>query len=105
MVFKVANFPDKKKAAEKSYVAALCKILVQLHFRVSEQKAIKLMRRLLNRVTDSIPTEKELVKELKRMAERLKAVDEHPDQVLSLDEANDILGINAFVTFRIFFLH
>ncbi|XP_057492264.1 uncharacterized protein LOC130777854 isoform X2 [Actinidia eriantha] len=88
----VANFHDKKKAAEKSYVAALCRILALLHFRASEQKAIKLMRRLLNRVTDSIPTEKELVKELKRMAERLKAVDEHPDQNLSLDEANDILG-------------
>ncbi|PSS26776.1 Condensin complex subunit 3 like [Actinidia chinensis var. chinensis] len=88
----VINCPDKKKAAEKSYVVALCKILVLLHFRVSEQKAIKLMRRLLNRVTDSIPAEKELVKELKRMAERLKAVDEHPDQDLSLDEVNDILG-------------
>ena len=61
------------------------------------------MRRLLNRVADSIPAEKELVKELKRMAERLKAVDEHPDQDLSLDEANDILGKVLLLTFKIFF--
>ncbi|XP_028059947.1 condensin complex subunit 3-like [Camellia sinensis] len=88
----VANFHVKKKAAEKSYIIALCRILVLLHFRLPEQGAIKLMRRLLNRVAESVSTEKELVKELKRMADRLKAADKHPDQDLSLDEANTILG-------------
>ncbi|KAI8017905.1 Condensin complex subunit 3 [Camellia lanceoleosa] len=88
----VANFHVKKKAAEKSYIIALCRILVLLHFRLPEQGAIKLMRRLLNRVAESVSTEKELVKELKRMADRLKAADKHPDQDLSLDEANNILG-------------
>ena len=56
-------------------------------------------------MADSIPAEKELVKELKRMAERLKAVDEQPDQDLSLDEANDILGTSAFVNIQDLFLH
>lgn len=92
IVLKVANFRMTKKAAEKSYVSALCRILVQLHFRSSEQGAIKLMRRLLTRVAETIATEKDIVKELKRMAERLKAVDENPDKDLSLDEANVILG-------------
>ncbi|XP_058187626.1 uncharacterized protein LOC131304416 [Rhododendron vialii] len=88
----VANFHMTKKAAEKSYVSALCRILVQLHFRSSEQGAIKLMRMLLTRVAETIATEKDIVKELKRMAERLKAVDENPDKDLSIDEANVILG-------------
>ncbi|KAL6959605.1 hypothetical protein U1Q18_039759 [Sarracenia purpurea var. burkii] len=88
----VANFHMKRKAAEKSYVLALCKALVLLNFRVSEQSAIKLMRRLLNVVADSVPSDKELVKELKLMNERLRAVDEHPDQDLSSDETNAILG-------------
>ncbi|CAL5373808.1 unnamed protein product [Camellia sinensis] len=90
----VANFHVKKKAAEKSYIIALCRILVLLHFRLPEQGAIKLMRRLLNRVAESVSTEKELVKELKRMADRLKAADKHPDQDLSLDEANTILVLS-----------
>lgn len=50
------------------------------------------MRRLLTRVAETIATEKDIVKELKWMAERLKAVDENPDKDLSLDEANVILG-------------
>lgn len=82
----------KKAAAEKSYVSALCRILVLFHFRSSEQGAIKLTRRLLNRVAETVAAEKDVVKELKRMAERLKVVDEHPDQDLSLDDANAILG-------------
>ncbi|KAK9272196.1 hypothetical protein L1049_002567 [Liquidambar formosana] len=88
----VASFHTKKSPAEKSYVSALCRILVLLHFRLSEQEAIKLMRMLLNRVADSVAAEKELVKELKRMAERLTAVDRHPDQELLQDQANLILG-------------
>uniref|UniRef100_A0A5B6ZJY2 Putative condensin complex subunit 3 n=1 Tax=Davidia involucrata TaxID=16924 RepID=A0A5B6ZJY2_DAVIN len=88
----VASFHVKKKPAEKSYVSALCRILVLLHFRLSEQGAIKVMRRLLNYVAESFLAEKDLAKELKRMAERLKAVDKHPDKELSLDQSNLISG-------------
>jgi hypothetical protein len=92
MIVKVASFHMKKTAAEKAYVSALCRVLVLLHFRLSEEGAIKLMRRLLNHVAESVSAEKDLVKELKRMADRLKAVDRQPDQELLLDQANLILG-------------
>nr|XP_011469619.1 PREDICTED: condensin complex subunit 3 isoform X2 [Fragaria vesca subsp. vesca] len=88
----VAAFPTKKTPAEKSYVSALCRILVLLQFRSSEQEAIQLMRRLLNPVAESVSAEKDLVKELKRMADRLKALDKHPDQEMSQDQANLIFG-------------
>ncbi|PIN11942.1 Chromosome condensation complex Condensin, subunit G [Handroanthus impetiginosus] len=88
----VASFHAKKTAAEKSYLAALCRILVLLDFRVSEQRAIKLMRRILNRVFVSVAAEKDLTKELRQMAERLQAIDRHPDEKLSPDQANLILG-------------
>ncbi|KAM7523857.1 hypothetical protein LguiA_013759 [Lonicera macranthoides] len=87
-----ARFHSKKTAAERSYISAICRILVMLSFRPSEQGAIKLMRKLLNRVVESVLTEKELVKELKWMAERLKAIDGHPDQELPRDQANLVLG-------------
>ncbi|KAL6320258.1 hypothetical protein AAG906_005334 [Vitis piasezkii] len=88
----VVSFHAKKTPAQKSYVSALCRVLVLLHFRLSEQGAIKLMRRLLNRVAESAFAEREVVKELKRMAERLKAIDREPDQELSQEQANCILG-------------
>ncbi|XAR73559.1 hypothetical protein NMG60_11007561 [Bertholletia excelsa] len=88
----VANFHMKKTVAEKSYISALCRVLVMLHFRISEQGAIKLMRRLLIRVAECVSAEKELVKELKQMADHLKAVDSCPEQDLSLDITKDILG-------------
>ncbi|KAL0463328.1 UNVERIFIED_CONTAM: Condensin complex subunit [Sesamum latifolium] len=88
----VASFHAKKTAAEKAYLSALCRILVLLEFRVSEQGAIKLMRRILNRVIASMATEKELTKELWRMAERLQAIDRHPDEKLSTEQTDLILG-------------
>lgn len=88
----VASFTTKKTPAERSYVSALCRILVLLHFRVSEQGAIKLMRKLLNRVAENVSTEKDLVKELKQMAERLKSVDKQPEEELLGDQAKLILG-------------
>ncbi|XP_021670919.2 uncharacterized protein LOC110657836 isoform X2 [Hevea brasiliensis] len=88
----VASFAIKKTPAEKSYISALSRILVLLRFRLSEQEAIKLMRRLLNRVAESISAEKDLVKELKQMVERLKSLDKQPDEELSQDQANQILG-------------
>ncbi|KAL3525026.1 hypothetical protein ACH5RR_013398 [Cinchona calisaya] len=88
----VVGFRSSKSAAEKSYVSALCRILVLLHFRMSEQGAIKLMQQLLNPIAQSVIAEKDLVKELKEMAVRLKAVDRSPDQQLSSDQANLIFG-------------
>ncbi|GAB2277719.1 hypothetical protein Dimus_012422 [Dionaea muscipula] len=87
----MASFPAKKTQAEKSYVSALCKSVVLLHFRSSEQEAIKLMRLLLNRVANSISSE-ELVKELKNMAEHLKKMDIQPDQDLLSNQADMIFG-------------
>ncbi|XP_057972406.1 uncharacterized protein LOC131160592 isoform X2 [Malania oleifera] len=88
----VASFPLKKTPAEKSYVIALCKILVLLQFRLSEKGAIKLIWRLLIHITESGLAEKETVKELKGMAVRIRAVDRHPDEELSQDLINLILG-------------
>lgn len=88
----------KKTAAERSYVLALCRILVLLHFRLSEQGSIKLMRRLLNHVAESVLAEKDLVKELKGMADHLKALDREPEQELSQDQANLILGKDLYIS-------
>lgn len=91
----------KKTPAERSFVSALCRILVLIQFRLSEQGAIKLMRRLLNNIFESVSTERDLVKELKRMSDRLTGLDKHPDEELSQDEANLIFG--KFLTFRKFY--
>ena len=95
--WEVASFHMKKTAAERSYVLALCRILVLLHFRLSEQGSIKLMR-LLNHVAESVLAEKDLVKELKGMADRLKALDREPEQELSQDQANLILGKDLYIS-------
>ncbi|VFQ99691.1 unnamed protein product [Cuscuta campestris] len=87
----VTSFGGKKTAAEKSYISALCRTLMLLHFRSSEQEAAKLMRQLLNRVFVSAAAEKDIVKDLKQMAERLQALDRHPDQKLSSDKVQLIL--------------
>ncbi|GAB4855227.1 hypothetical protein Ancab_023852 [Ancistrocladus abbreviatus] len=88
----VSSFQRKKTPAEKSYVSALCKSVVLLNVRPSEQGAIKLMRLLLNHMINSVSSEKELVKELRHMAEHLKALDRHPDQELLPDHADLIFG-------------
>ncbi|KAI4307664.1 hypothetical protein L6164_030829 [Bauhinia variegata] len=92
IAIEVASFHSKKTAAEKSYVSALCRILVLLHFRLSEQGAIKFMRKLLTRVVECVLSEKDIMKELKRMAEHLATVDRQPDQEMLQDEANLNLG-------------
>ncbi|XP_022772037.1 condensin complex subunit 3 [Durio zibethinus] len=88
----VVRFEAKKTPAEKSYVVALCRILASLHFRLSEQGPVKLMSRLLSRVCECVLGEKDLVKELKQMAERLKGLVKDPDQDLLQDEAKLIFG-------------
>lgn len=96
----MASFAIKKTAAERAYVSALSRILILLHFRVSEQLVIKLMRRLLNHVAESVSADKDLVKELKQMAEHLKSLDKLPDEELLPDQANHILG-NVFFFLRL----
>lgn len=97
----MARFPSKKTAAEKAYVSALCKTLVPLRFRLSEQEPIKVMRRLLCRIVEYVSSEKDLVKELKRMAEHLMTVDRQPDQELLQDEVNLVLGNALFISSKI----
>ncbi|XP_057807217.1 uncharacterized protein LOC131021902 isoform X2 [Salvia miltiorrhiza] len=87
----VANLDAKKTAAQKSYLAALCKILVLLQFRVSEEGVIKLMRWILSRAITALSVEKDLTKELRHMAERLKAIDRNPDEQLSSEQTTQIL--------------
>ncbi|GJS37664.1 condensin complex subunit 3 [Tanacetum coccineum] len=84
----ILSFQKKKNAAEKSYISAISKILVFLRFRPTEQVPIKLMRRLVNRVSEAMSADKEVVKEVKQMAERLKASDESPDEPLESDQAH-----------------
>lgn len=50
------------------------------------------MKRLLISVAGSISAEKDLIKDLKRMADHLKAIDSHPEQELVQDQANLIFG-------------
>lgn len=88
----VARFSAKKTAAEKSYVSALCKVVFLLQFRSSEQHAIKLMRKLLNRIAESAQTERDLLKEMKKMDDRLNALELNPDEEFSQDQAATVLG-------------
>ncbi|ESQ47303.1 hypothetical protein EUTSA_v10027629mg [Eutrema salsugineum] len=93
----MVRFNAKKTAAEKAYVAALCKILVLLNLKPSEQNVIKLMKKLLTQVAESVCSEKDLLKEVKLVLEHLKSLDACPSEELSQDEANSIfetLGVS-----------
>lgn len=90
-IVKVAGFHMKKTSAEKSYISALCKIIVLLRFWASERGAIKLMRVLLNRIVESVLYDKEVSKELTNLARNLKLVSRSPDEELSQAQANTIL--------------
>lgn len=63
-----------------------------LHFRPSEQGAIRVMRRLLCYVVDTASWDKDLVKDLKRMGEHLSAIDKQPDLEVTQEQADLILG-------------
>ncbi|CAM8881089.1 unnamed protein product [Rhodiola kirilowii] len=82
----VASFPGKKSAAEKSYVAALCKVLILLRFRSTEQTALKCILKLMNHVLESASSEKELVKELKQWSKYLKELDKLPEEILKSEQ-------------------
>jgi len=88
----VVSFRDKKIAAGKAYILALCRIVVLVQFQPSEQVAVKCMRGLLNGMITFASSDKELVKELSRMASRLKSLDKHPDEELSQEQAATIFG-------------
>lgn len=62
-----------------------------LHFRPSEQGAIRLIRRLLSYVVETASWDKDLVKELKRMGEHLTAIDKQPDLEVTQEQAHLIL--------------
>lgn len=63
-----------------------------LHFRTSEQGPIKLMQQLLSSIIDSVAVEKDLLKELRQMSEKLMIIDKSPEEKLPSDQANLILG-------------
>ncbi|CAN0913823.1 Condensin complex subunit 3 [Linum grandiflorum] len=88
----LASFTGKRTAAEKSYISALCRTLVLIQFRLSEQDTIKLTRRLLNQLIGNVSLEKDVMKELKLMAERLTSMDSQPDEELLQDQADLIFG-------------
>ncbi|CAH2079627.1 unnamed protein product [Thlaspi arvense] len=90
IAIEMVSFKGNKTAAEKAYVAALCKTLVLLHLKPSEQNVVKLMKKLLSRVADSVCSEKELLKEVKLVLEHLKSLDASPSEEISQDEANSI---------------
>ncbi|AQL02929.1 ARM repeat superfamily protein [Zea mays] len=90
IALEVASCPDKKTAAGKAYALALCKVVVLLRFRQSEQKAIKCMRGLVNHLAASVASDKELGKELAQMAARLRSLDACPDEELAQDDADAI---------------
>ena len=60
------------------------------------------MRKLIYRVVECVSSEKDLVKELKRMSERLRTVDSQPDQELLQDDVNLILGNSLIFSSNMF---
>ncbi|XP_030520718.1 condensin complex subunit 3 [Rhodamnia argentea] len=96
----VARFPGKKTAAERSYISALCRVLVLLNLGSSDQEAVKLLRSLLNHALVIVAAEKDLVKDMKQFSERLKALDRHPDREL-LQEQADVIFERLGVDFKL----
>lgn len=62
------------------------------------------MHRLLNRVSISVAAEKDLTKELRQMSERLQAIDKHPDEELSPEQTDVILGNDKSFLWSISFI-
>lgn len=60
------------------------------------------MRKLLHHVVECVSSEKDLVKELKHMADRLLTEDSQPDQELLQDEVNLILGNSLLISPKMF---
>lgn len=99
----MVSFKAKKTAAEKAYVLALCKTLVLLNLKSSEQNVIRLIKIFLSRVADSAYSEKDLLKEVKLVLEHLKSLDDNPSEELSQDEAKSIFGTLIFCFCTLYF--
>ncbi|KAF3786860.1 Condensin complex subunit 3 [Nymphaea thermarum] len=82
----------KRTAAGKSYILALCRVVVSLRFCPSQQDALKLMRMLLNQMVGYITSDNQVLKDLKSMATHLKTQDEDPNRLLSSDQIKFLLG-------------
>ncbi|XP_031491341.1 uncharacterized protein LOC116258361 [Nymphaea colorata] len=82
----------KRTAAGKSYILALCRVVVSLRFCPSQQDALKLMRMLLNQMVGYITSDNQVLKDLKSMATHLKTQDEDPDRLLSSEQIKILLG-------------
>nr|BAE98725.1 chromosome condensation protein -like [Arabidopsis thaliana] len=93
IAIEMLSFKEKKTAHEKAYVAALCKILVLLHLKPSEQNVTKLLKKLLSLLADSVRSEKDLLKEVKPVLQHLKSLDACPSEELTQDQANSIFEI------------
>lgn len=50
------------------------------------------MLRILSRLITAVASEKDLMKEVRHMVERLKAIDRNPEEQLSSVESTSILG-------------
>ncbi|KAL0921586.1 hypothetical protein M5K25_008672 [Dendrobium thyrsiflorum] len=99
----VVNYSEKKTSAAKSYLAALCRIVVLIQFRSEEQEAIKCMRGFMHGMISAISNDKDLVKELNLMAARLRSLDLQSDQELPQDHAAAIfekLGLDGNLKFE-----
>ncbi|KAJ7517851.1 hypothetical protein O6H91_21G042500 [Diphasiastrum complanatum] len=94
----VTRFPSKRSWAGKGYRELLCKVAASLHFRASQQEAIKCMRKLLDHMIDAMKGEKLICKELNAMVNRLKAMDKTPEEGLRDEQVQhllDRLGIHV----------
>ncbi|KAD7478499.1 hypothetical protein E3N88_01635 [Mikania micrantha] len=85
------EFPEEEKCCREILYFSYSKILVLLSFKQTELVAVKLMRRLMNRVAEGVSADKDVLKEVKQMSERLKAFDTSPDEPLQPEQANLIL--------------
>ncbi|KAJ4754088.1 Condensin complex subunit 3 [Rhynchospora pubera] len=76
---------QEKTAAAKAYISALCKMLIILQFKASEQKAIKCLRGMINVLICRVYSDRDVVRDLTKMSTVLKTLDECPTEDM-LDE-------------------
>ncbi|KAJ3699349.1 hypothetical protein LUZ61_003054 [Rhynchospora tenuis] len=82
---------QEKTAAAKAYVSALCKMLIILRFRASEQKAIKCLRGMINVLICRVYSDRDLVRDLTKMSTVLKMLDECPNEDIPDEEVIALL--------------
>lgn len=57
----------------------------------------------MNRIAESAQTERDLLKEMKKMDDRLNALELNPDEEFSQDQAATVLGRNFHLFSRYFY--